>query len=167
MRIRPARTTEERFRKAGVRRLLLLSCSQRKVHTSGKIAALQRYDGPAFQVVRRYLRETTDHGLVIRILSAEYGLITAADAIENYDRKMDVERVAQLTDTCLATLRTLIREQGFAEVFVCMSRLYIRALEGIDAFCDSVKYAAPGQGTKLASLKRWLWHDDGRTFGTN
>lgn len=38
-------------------RLLILSCSQRKRSTSNLLPAIERYDGPAFQVLRKFLRE--------------------------------------------------------------------------------------------------------------
>src|SRR5438105_981754 len=94
----------------GARRLLLLSCSQRKLDTSGKIPALQRYDGPAFQVVRRYLRETNDPLLHVCVLSAEYGIIAADDRIADYDRTMDTERAAALRESTLDKLKAVLRQ---------------------------------------------------------
>jgi len=39
-------------------RLLFIACSQRKNPAEGVLPALDRYDGPAFGVLRKYLRET-------------------------------------------------------------------------------------------------------------
>jgi hypothetical protein len=138
------------------RRLLILSCSQRKRGDPGKIRALERYDGPAYQVVRRYLRERPDPQLDICILSAEYGLISAYDAIADYDRKMDAGRATELRASSSATLQRLFVTRSYAEVFVCMSELYLGALCGIEDLHQRVSHAAPGQGKKLASLRRWL-----------
>src|SRR5438034_6245695 len=52
------------------RRVLVISCSERKRSVQGPLAAIDRYDGPAFRVVRRYLRETQDRALKVYILSA-------------------------------------------------------------------------------------------------
>src|SRR4051794_16633260 len=108
-------------RKGGTHRLLLLSCSQRKRSTPGKMAALQRYDGPAFQVVRRYLRESDDPLLNVCVLSAEHGIIASDDRIADYDRKMDAERAAELRESSLAKLKALLRQKRYAKVFVCTS----------------------------------------------
>jgi len=63
-----------------VKRLLILSCSQRKRPDPGLLPAIERYDGPVFQVVRRYLREQPagSKQLDVFILSARYGLIPLA-----------------------------------------------------------------------------------------
>src|SRR5947209_3928068 len=56
--------------------LLLLACSKRKLHTAGLLPAFQRYDGGAFRIVKRALREGHEPlNLAILILSAKYGLI--------------------------------------------------------------------------------------------
>jgi hypothetical protein len=56
---------------------LILACSQRKRCAANRLPALERYDGPAFKVVRRFLRQHPDEKLHlgIQILSAEFGLI--------------------------------------------------------------------------------------------
>src|SRR2546430_68654 len=109
MTIQSAPVSTQDQRKAGTSRLLLLSCSQRKLGTPGKILALQRYDGPAFRVVRRYLRESEDPALHICVLSAEHGLIASGERIADYDRKMDAERAAELRESSLATLEAILR----------------------------------------------------------
>lgn len=137
-------------------RLLLLSCSQRKLDTPGTMPALDRYDGPAFKVVRRYLREIADPELGIFVLSAEYGLIDRNHPIPDYDRKMDAQRAAELRDSSVAALEEILRQQLYAEVFVCTSRTYLGALPWIEEIHRQVRFAAPGQGKKLTSLRRWL-----------
>ena len=38
-------------------RMLILSCSSRKKPTNRQMPAIERYDGPAFRVLRKFLRE--------------------------------------------------------------------------------------------------------------
>ena len=40
-----------------ISRLLIISCSRRKNPASKKLPAIERYDGPIFQVLRKFLRE--------------------------------------------------------------------------------------------------------------
>lgn len=156
MTMQPGLVATQHRRESATYRLLLMSCSRRKRDMPGTVLALQRYDGPAFRVVRRYLRESDDPLLHICVLSAEHGLITSDDRIADYDRKMDTERAAELRESVLATLKAMLRQKRYAEVFVCTSRMYLNALQGIDDFHREMSFAAPGQGKKLASLRSWL-----------
>lgn len=54
-------------------RLLILSCSRRKRLDTDLLPAIERYDGPAFRVLRRFLRERPFEAPDVLILSAEHG----------------------------------------------------------------------------------------------
>jgi hypothetical protein len=60
-----------------MRRLLILACSQRKNPARGKLPAIDRYDGPAFRVLRKYSRDSAANLPTVLILSAKHGLIAA------------------------------------------------------------------------------------------
>lgn len=70
------------------RRLLILKCSARKRGVEEPIPAIERYDGPLWQVLRSFLREqplfATD--IDIYVLSAAFGLIPASQPIVWYDQ---------------------------------------------------------------------------------
>ncbi len=59
------------------KRLLILSCSQRKSESLERLPAIERYNGPLFFVLRRFIRECPGQArhLDVYILSAAYGLI--------------------------------------------------------------------------------------------
>jgi len=69
------------------RRLLILSCSQRKQASHGLLPAIERYNGPLFFVLRRFLRECPCQAkrLDVYILSAAYGLIAGDFPTPLYD----------------------------------------------------------------------------------
>jgi hypothetical protein len=143
------------------RRLLILSCSQRKRSDPGLLPAIKRYDGPAFRVLRRFLREQPVGAkrLDVFVLSATYGLIPAECSIAEYDQMMTSQRAAELHDKVLATFAKLIRT-GYIELCLAMSKKYLMALEGWPALVPprvSVTITDGPQGLKLAQLKRWLW----------
>lgn len=54
------------------------------------VAALERYDGPAFHVLRKFIIEcpAEARNLDIHILSAKFGLITAARSIPRYEQNV-------------------------------------------------------------------------------
>jgi hypothetical protein len=83
-------------------RLLILACSQRKRPDEGLLPAVERYDGPTFRVLRRFLREGISEPPDVLILSAEHGLIPQDLPIAAYDRKMTPARARELRPQILA-----------------------------------------------------------------
>ena len=67
------------------RRLLILACSQRKRLDPQPLPVLERYDGPAFRVLRKFLRDSPCEAqrIDISVLSAEFGLLSAQQMILN------------------------------------------------------------------------------------
>ncbi len=81
------------------RRLLLLSCSQRKLATTGAIPARQRYNGPLWQTLR--LADPTNKLAACAALSAWHGLLVSSTPTASYDYMMNqplVDRVLASPD---------------------------------------------------------------------
>jgi hypothetical protein len=145
------------------RRLLILSCSQRKRPDLGYLPAIERYDGPAFRVLRRYLRKRPDEAsrLDVYILSAAYGLIPVTYPIVDYNQMMTQKRAAELHDGVLGLLVHLLCS-GYRSLCLAMSKVYLLAFDGWPALVPQgvqVTLTDGSQGMKLAQLKRWLWGD--------
>jgi len=75
--------------------LLLLSCADRKVPGPFVMRALDRYDGPAFRMLRNH-RKAKHPMPDLCILSAKYGLLYWDDNIQVYDQRMDEATANQL-----------------------------------------------------------------------
>ena len=114
-------------------RCLILSCTQAKRGDERLLPALERYDGPAFRVVRRFLRETDPAlwDVDLYALSARYGLISANQRIADYDQRMTPTRAAELRPDVLSRLRRIL-SQGYTEVFLSLSRSYLQAVNGFE-----------------------------------
>ncbi|BBD55403.1 DUF6884 domain-containing protein [Planktothrix agardhii] len=69
--------------------LLIINCSKSKYSQLEFLPAIERYNGVAFRVVRKFLQEQTTDYLDIFILSAKFGLIPAYQLIPNYDQKYE------------------------------------------------------------------------------
>ena len=149
---------------AGTRRLLILGCSKAKTMDDGLIPAWQRYDGPAFRVLRRYLRQRQDPALSILVLSAEYGIVAADSRIPYYDRQMTPTRAGEIRHQVSATLSHLLNGSDFLpeqskHVLVVLGREYLGALtdytgNGSDWLINRRVLGRPGE--RLAQLKAWL-----------
>ena len=143
------------------RRLLILSCSLRKNNTDELLPAIDRYNGPLFLVLRRFLRECPLRArlLDVYILSAVYGLIPGDFATVWYDRKMDKTRAVELQPQVIKVFSILLRDDYDSVLFV-LGKTYM------DVFEDLL-YLLPAQmesnvaigaiGRKQSQLKDWLW----------
>lgn len=131
--------------------------------------AIERYDGPAFRVLRKYLRSEPSDPPLIRVVSAEHGLMTVEQPIEEYDRRMDPERARELRPTVLTELKRLVRAQPVREVMVVVGQTYLLALEGIEEALDGVpvRIAGETQGRKLGALRVWLYGEQPGPPGTD
>jgi len=146
------------------RRLLILSCSQRKRPDPGLLPAIERYDGPSFRVLRRFLREHRDttEQLDVFILSAVYGLIPAQHPIPDYNRIMTSQCAAELRDNLLNGIGALFNTNVYSGLCLAMSKVYLTAIEDWPTLVPpgiQVTLADGQQGVRLARLKRWLWGD--------
>ena len=145
--------------------LLIISCSQRKVEFPEPLAAINRYDGPAYRTLRKLEREGRfpEH-LDVVIISAKYGLLRYEQPIENYDQRMTPERAAALRPKIQADLEHLIWDArgylfsrgAYDEVFINLSKVYMRTLEGFHWGLLSTLKASGGIGQKTSQMKAWI-----------
>jgi hypothetical protein len=147
-------------------RCLIVSCSRTKVASPEPMPAIQRYDGPAYRVLRKFLAEAPDasRSLDVYILSAEFGLIEAETKIPVYNRLMTASRAKELRPHVMDVVQHEISPQGYSEVFLSMSQLYLKAIDGIGCLLDSeTKVIASNRttGQSLTDLKKWLWRSSG------
>ncbi len=142
-------------------RCLILGCTEAKCSDTGKLPALERYDGPTFRVVRRFLREADPHlrDVEIYVLSAEYGLIGVDQPIADYDRRMTTARAAELRPEVSKRLREIL-SRDYDEVFVSLSQIYLETVGGLGNLGpdgSKVIISQATMGKRLTELKRWLY----------
>lgn len=145
-------------------RLLILGCSQRKVQNPGLLPAVERYDGPAFRVLRRYLRQTALAGPNVLILSAEFGVVHGEQQIAAYDRRLSPARAISMRDDILRSLRRVFESAVFQDVFISLGRDYLAAITGFSEFAPPgcrVCVAEGGLGSRISHLRQWLWEPAG------
>ena len=144
-------------------RLLILSCSNRKRADAGLLPAIQRYNGPCFQVLRRYLQDNSTDGQApdVLIISAEYGLIWAKSLIANYDRRLTRARAIALQPKVLTELRHILDDDcPYGQLFICMGKDYQRILDRFEAWVTPgviVQVVQGSPGVMQAQLFDWLY----------
>ena len=142
-------------------RLLILSCSQRKRSILGLLPALERYDGPVFRVINKFMREYPfgAQSLDVYILSAKFGLIPSSQLIPNYDYRVTIQRVRELQPPTLTTLKRILIDRQYGELFISMGKDYLRVLDGYESLIPAnlkVIISTGVMGRKQAELRDWL-----------
>jgi cytoplasmic iron level regulating protein YaaA (DUF328/UPF0246 family) len=139
--------------------LLIVACSQRKRCDADLLAAIERYDGGNYRLLRKakrdgYLPENLD----ILILSAKYGLITSSSPIAFYEQRMDKARALELQSQTTSLLGEYAKQHSYQQVYVDLGADYYPAIGDIKEIFQgaSVIYAQGRIGERLANLKKWL-----------
>lgn len=138
--------------------MLILACSKRKCSHPHLLPAIDRYDGPAYRVLRRYIQDEAPRRTDIYILSAEYGLFSADQPIPTYNRRMTPKRARQLRPSALEELSKALNK-GYHELLICAGQTYRQALEGYDRVIPStiaIHTTTGPLGRQLSQLHDWL-----------
>lgn len=138
--------------------LLVLGCSQTKRDTAGDLPALGRYDGPAYRVLRGFLREHAwPESLSVAVLSAQHGLFGVLKPIGDYNHRMlpaDADRHRASARETLAAW-----SQTHETVHFSLGKSYLPAVQ--DAIDHDLKERAEvfdgPIGMKLHRIKEFLY----------
>jgi hypothetical protein len=144
-----------------ISRLLIVSCSRRKNPASKKLPAIERYDGPIFQVLRKFLREFPKDArtLDVYILSAKFGLIPSQQKIPWYDLLMDSQRATELNPKVIAAAQKILARNCYDKSFICVGKNYHLAIKGFDTIISKnleATVAAGSSGRRQSILRNWL-----------
>lgn len=143
-------------------RLLLLACSSRKRPDPGHLPAIERYDGPAYRVLRRFVQLQPDDVPDVYILSAQFGLIRGDEPIPIYDRRMTARRAQELRNATADELRSLDPGNRYQTAFLHAGAIYRELLAPllVDTFPHQRLTSPVGsQGVQLTHLKSWLYQE--------
>lgn len=137
-------------------RLLLLGCSGRKHATPGLVPAWFRYDGVLFRVCKSLEhRHSFPDDVMVRILSAAFGVIAKDTPIPHYDRRMNAARARELREDVTTALSNAVLATAATEIFLAAGPAY-RAAIGKLPDCVAVTMPTGGIGEWQAQLKSWL-----------
>ena len=138
------------------KKLLVLSCSQAKRDCGGLLPALDRYDGPPYRVLRKFLRDYQwPKDVSIGVLSARYGLFGILKGIENYDERMDAATAKAKASECSRTLKKWAPDHQ--KVYLSLGRDYLPAVQPALDGLDNKKEVFQGPiGLKMSQIKSFL-----------
>lgn len=137
-----------------------MGCSQRKRPDAAALPAIERYDGPAFRVLRRYFKGTPTTSVDVEILSAKYGLVSSTHPLPYYDHRLTKELAQQLNPQVMSQLKSVLQSNNYTTILVCLGQTYFDAIQGYEDNLPqniSVQVAEGGIGRKLSILHDWLY----------
>src|ERR1041385_3305559 len=108
--------------------LLILGCSKLKKQTSRLLPAIDRYDGPLFQVLRKFARDEPPLRNATYILSAKFGLIRSDFPTPFYDQRFSDASKSRVGGSVARQVRTVIDQVEPDEVFVSVGADYWQLL---------------------------------------
>lgn len=126
------------------------------------MSAIERYDGPLFQVLRKFQSNSAKKAekLDVYILSAKFGLIPADKKIPLYDQPMTQQRAAELNPKVVSEISKIVAGKRYKEVFVCLGEQYLPVLKGSAPQLQKksiVTIAHGSSGRRQAMLRKWLY----------
>ncbi|MGA9380254.1 MAG: DUF6884 domain-containing protein, partial [Phormidium sp.] len=140
--------------------LLIINCSKSKYSDVEILPALERYNGVAFRVVRKFLQQKNADYLDIFILSAKFGLISSKELIPDYDQKMDKRRSQELQSSVNAKFCELLQSGIYKRCLLCVSQDYLQIFNDYEKIIPetlTVTIATGTIGKKLSILHQWLY----------
>ncbi len=138
------------------RKLLILGCSDLKRDSDGLLPALDRYDGPAYRVIRKFLRyHQWPQDVSVAVLSARYGLFGVLKGIEHYNKRMDISTARSKASECTAILAKWADMHG--SVHVSLGKDYLPAVQpALARLGVRQEVFEGGIGRKLSQVKTFL-----------
>jgi hypothetical protein len=138
------------------KQLLILGCSQTKRKCDGLLPAIDRYDGPPFRVIRKFLQEHQwPSNVSIAVLSAKYGLFGSLKGIEYYDMRMNASIYKEKAREYSNILKKWTRDHH--TVHLSVGKDYLNALQpALDSSDISQEVFQGGIGKKMSNIKSFL-----------
>lgn len=146
--------------------LVILSCSRRKKRTSRPIPAIDRYDGPLFQVLRKHIRERPEVPPATYILSGRFGLIDANFPTPRYSHQLTAADIPILQDSVDSQLKEAVEKVQPASVFVSVGSQYWPLLDepiSREFASEKLIIASGSIGGRASQFAHWLRLSEPRT----
>lgn len=142
-----------------MQRAVFLGCSRRKTLDANLLPAIERYDGPCFRVLRRYLRDEIIDVPQVWILSARFGLLSAEQRIPSYEESMSPKRANELRSAVFRVFLRSWQSHPFKEAFVNLGANYARVMSACWVQLPErvrVQHASGSIGGRCSQLHAWL-----------
>jgi cytoplasmic iron level regulating protein YaaA (DUF328/UPF0246 family) len=141
---------------------MLVSCSATKSSDAELVAAIERYQGTIYKVIKKARRERYwSSNIDLFIVSARYGLISEYELIEFYEQKMTKDRAMSLQFVVGEVLDNLLDENCYSRIFINLGKNYVLSVQESNRLnlayeARIVQVASGGIGMRLNQTKTWI-----------
>lgn len=139
------------------RKLLIVSCSDKKRGYQWPEKAINVYDGPMFHILRK--SDVLKNGVDLRIISGKFGIMAPNKPIRPYDQRITKEKAKRLNAQVLEHLKMTLERANYDEIRICLGKDYMEALKGLPEIIPEGCSIVPIEGKigqKLHGVKKWL-----------
>lgn len=145
--------------------LLIQSCSESKQRQKAPLPARELYTGYFYKIINKSRREgCLRDDIVLRILSAEHGILRPDSLVNYYDRRMTPERATELNPSVVNPVVNTIEKEEINRVIVNVGSDYRPALAGLKSLIpDNIELTfvnGAGIGEKGQQLKSIIRTDE-------
>lgn len=142
-----------------MKRLVIVSASQRRVTDPNPVTAINRFDGVYFRILRKHLREGKLKDVDILVVSDTHGVIEANDIVPFHppsDKIKEVEEHARISN--LERIEEILKKTPYSEIYVVCGKDFQAFIKGFEEFANTaITYCqGRGLGPKARSLKDWI-----------
>jgi len=141
-----------------MRRLIIVSASQRRITDPSPLPAIDRFDGVYFRILRKHLKDGKLKDADILVVSDRHGVIKATDVVPYHppSDKIKVEEHARISNVKI--IEGIAKKTAYSEIYVICGKDFQGFIKGFEEFANTtVTYCqGRGLGPKARSLKDWI-----------
>lgn len=143
-----------------MRAIIIAESQRRKQDPIEPIAAIDRYIGVYFRVLKKYLREGKLPNTDILIISKKFGILQSQDTVVYHKPvdKLNFEFVENSRKTNLKLLKAIFEKEKYDEIYVNVGAQFAKLIDGFeDLTTAKVIYASgSGLGPKAQHMKNYI-----------
>ena len=141
-----------------MRRLVIVSASQRRAPDPNPMPAIDRFDGVYFRILRKYLRESRLKGVDVLVVSDRYGILQANDLVPFHHPSDKIKATENARASNLTKLKDMLKKASYAEIYVVCGEDFQGFIRGFEEYANTtVTYCqGRGLGPKARSLRDWI-----------
>jgi len=140
--------------------IIIAESQRRKQEPIEPIAAIDRYIGVYFRIVKKYLREKKLTNTDILIISHKFGILQSHDRVEYHKStdNLNFESVENARKNNLKLLKTIFEKKKYDEIYVNVGVKFAKLIDGFEDLTNAkVIYASgSGLGPKAKHMKNYI-----------